>query len=64
MPRSVPGAATQLIHSDLRHLLRLDARIRRSNFDKAATSPLLLRLDPARPPQGYVLHITPKQGQS
>jgi hexosaminidase len=55
------AAAAQLIHSDLRHLLRLDLRIRRSNFDKAAASPLLLQLDPARPPQGYVLHITPKQ---
>jgi len=58
---TVAGAATQLIRADLRHLLRLDARIRSSNFDKAATSPILLDLDPARPPQGYVLHITPRQ---
>lgn len=57
----VAGAAAQLIRADLRHLLRLDSRIRRSNFDKAATSPILLDLDPARPPQGYVLHITPRQ---
>ena len=57
----VAGAAAQLIRADLRHLLRLDARIRRSNFDKAAASPILLDLDPARPPQGYVLHITPRQ---
>lgn len=55
------GAAARLIHADLRHALRLDARIRRSNFDKAATSPILLHLDPARPPQGYELHITPRQ---
>lgn len=57
----IAGTAAQLMHADLRHLLRLDARIRRANFDKAATSPILLDLDPARPPQGYVLHITPRQ---
>lgn len=55
------GAATQLIHADLRRLLRLEARIRRANFDKAAASPILLQSDPTRPPQGYVLHITPRQ---
>lgn len=57
----IAGTAAQLIHADLRHLLRLDARIRRANFDKAATASILLDLDAARPPQGYVLHITPRQ---
>ena len=55
------GAAAQLIRADLRQMLRLDAGIRAANFDKAGASPILLALDAQRPPQGYVLHVTPRQ---
>ncbi len=55
------AAAARLLHTDLRQLLRLNLRLRGDNFDKAEASPILLQHDPARPPQGYVLHITPRQ---
>ena len=58
---NIAGAAARLIHADLRHLLRLDIPIRAAHLDKASTSPLLLAQDAARPPQGYVLHVTPRQ---
>ncbi len=49
------------IRGDLRHLLKLVIRPRLENFDKASADPILLALDPTRPPQGYRLHITPRQ---
>ena len=50
----------QQIRHDLRQALRLEASILLSS-DKAHTASILLRIDPALPPEGYRLHITPRQ---
>lgn len=50
----------QRIRFDLRHELRLDAEALEPS-DKPHAATILLRLDPALPPQAYRLHITPRQ---